>query len=123
LKDETRISAEGDTDVSYHSLLDGRVKIDRTRADGGQSVLSFIAPGELYGTVAALLDQPYPADGIAVVDSVELGWPVATMRELMRRFPEIGVRATASAGHRLFELQSRIGELTADRVEDRKSVV
>ncbi len=115
----TRIFAQGDPGVSCHSLLKGRVKIVQTRADGGQSVLRFIAPGEMYGTVAALMDQPFPADAIAVVDSVELGWPVATMRELMRRFPEIGVRATASAGHRLFELQSRIGELTADRVEQR----
>ncbi len=114
-----RAFAQGDAGVTCHSLLHGRVKVVKSRPDGGQSVLRFIGPGDMYGTVAALMDQPFPADAVAVVDSVEVVWTVGAMRSLMQRFPDIALRATASAGTRLIELQQRLGELTADRVERR----
>ena len=89
------------------------------RPDGSQSVLRFIGPGEMYGTVAALMDQTFPADALAVTESVEIRWTVSAFRDLMRRHPEIGVRSTASAGQRLFDLQSRVGALSTERVEQR----
>ncbi|MCE3288466.1 MAG: transcriptional regulator, Crp/Fnr family [Caulobacter sp.] len=110
---------QGDAGESCHSLLQGRVKVIKTRPDGAQSVLRFIGPGEMYGTVAALMGQPFPADAVAVVDSVEIVWSVKVMRQLMQRFPAIAMGSVAAAGERLFELQIRVGELTADRVERR----
>lgn len=114
-----RIFAQGDPGLTCHSLLRGRVKIVQALPDGTQSVLRFIGPGEMYGTVAALMDQPFPADAIAVTDSVEIRWSVPAFRDLMRRHPEIGVRSTASAGTRLFDLQNRVSELATERVERR----
>lgn len=115
----TQAFAQGDPGVSCHSLLHGRVKIVQTRPDGSQHVIRFIGPGEMFGTVAALMDRPFPADAIAVVESLEVYWTVEILRELMRRFPDISLRATKGAGERLMELQSRIGELSAERVEQR----
>lgn len=115
----TRVFAQGDPGISGHSLLEGRIKIVQTRVDGGQSVLRFIGPGEMYGTVAALMNRPFPADAIAVLDSVEIWWTISALRQLIRRHPEIGLRSTAAAGVRLMDLQSRMGELTAERVEQR----
>ena len=94
----TRIFAQGDPGVSGHSLLEGRVKIVQTRPDGGQSVLRFIGPGEMYGTVAALMNQAFPADAVAVVASVEIWWTIPALRQLIRQYPEIGLRSTAAAG-------------------------
>jgi CRP/FNR family transcriptional regulator, nitrogen oxide reductase regulator len=113
------IFSQGDPGVTCHTLLEGRVKIVQTRADGGQSVIRFIGPGEMYGTVAALMDKPFPADAVAMVDSLEIRWPIAVMRQLMARFPQVAIRSTASAGSRLFELQNRVGELSGEKVEQR----
>lgn len=113
------IFAQGDAGLTCHTLLEGRVKIVQTRPDGAQSVIRYIGPGEMYGTVAALMDRPFPADAVAVVDSLEIYWTVAAMRQLMGRFPEIALRSTASAGVRLMELQDRVGELSNERVEQR----
>jgi CRP-like cAMP-binding protein len=113
------VFAQGDPGETCHTLLEGRVKIVQTRPDGGQSVIRFIGPGEMFGTVAALMDKPFPADAVAVVDSLEIYWPVKVMRQLMTRFPQVAIRSAASAGHRLFELQSRVGELSGERVEQR----
>lgn len=113
------IFAQGEPGATCHTLLSGRVKIVQTRPDGNQSVIRFIGPGEMYGTVAALMDKPFPADAVAVLESTEITWSVATMRQLMTRFPQVAMRSAASAGTRLFELQNRVGELSGERVEQR----
>ena len=111
--------SQGEPGLSCHSLLDGRVKIVQARPDGAQSVIRFIGPGEMYGTVAALMERPFPADAVAVVDSLEIYWPLSVMRELMSRYPDIAMGSAAAAGQRLFELQDRVGDLAGERVERR----
>lgn len=113
------VFSQGDPGVTCHTLLDGRVKIVQARPDGGQSVIRFIGPGEMFGTVAAMMGKPFPADAVAVVDSVEIYWTVAAMRQLMARYPEVAMGSAASAGHRLFELQDRVGEMAGEKVEQR----
>ncbi|MET3665516.1 Crp/Fnr family transcriptional regulator [Caulobacter sp. 1776] len=113
------VFSQGDPGITCHTLLQGRVKIVQARPDGSQSVIRFIGPGEMYGTVAALMDKPFPADAVAVVDSLEVYWSVGTMRQLMARYPEIAMRSAASAGTRLFELQDRVGEMAGEKVEQR----
>ena len=115
----TTIFSQGDPGSTCHTLVEGRLKILQTRPDGGRSLIRCIGPGEMFGTVAALMDRPFPADAIAVVDSLEVSWTVATMRELMRRHPLLALQSTVSAGGRLLELQGRLGELAGDRVEQR----
>ena len=113
------IFSQGDPGGTCHNLIEGRVKILQTNPDGSQAVLRFIGPGEAFGTVAALMGKPFPADAVAVVDSVEAVWPVQTFRELIRRSPELGLSAGATAGSRLMDLQQRMRELTGERVEQR----
>ena len=113
------VFSQGDPGSTCHTLLEGRIKIVQARPEGSQSVIRFIGPGEMYGTVAALMGKPFPADAVAVVDSVEIYWTVAAMRQLMARYPEIAMGSAASAGHRLFELQDRVGEMAGEKVEQR----
>ena len=113
----TVIFAQGDAGLTCHSLLEGRIKIVKTRPDGGQSVLRFIGPGEMYGTVAAMMNKPFPADAVAVVDSVEIVWTVAAMRRLMREWPEIGINATASGWRDTAHRQPHLGRLGSTRCD------
>lgn len=113
------IFSQGDPGETCHTLIEGRVKIIQGRPDGGRSVIRFIGPGEMFGTVAALMGRPFPADAVAVVECVEVYWTVGAMRRLMMENPQIALGSAESAGRRLLELQSRIGELTGERVEQR----
>ncbi len=119
LPKDTRVFSQGDPAVTCHVLIDGRVKISQSTPDGGQMVLHFIGPGQMYGTVAALVGIPLPADATAVVDSVEIYWSLAAMHEVMQRCPRVALNSNAITGGRLIDLQTRIREMTSERVERR----
>lgn len=112
-----RAFVQGDPGLTCHILLHGRIKIIQTRPDGGQHLIRFIGPGEMYGTIAALMGQAFPADALAITDSVEVCWTVQAMRELMARHPEIALKATAGAGARLMEVNARLSEIAVKRAE------
>ncbi|HYC02581.1 MAG TPA: Crp/Fnr family transcriptional regulator [Azospirillaceae bacterium] len=114
-----QIFAQGQTCDTCHALIDGRVKIQQTGADGGQAVLRFIGPGDMFGTLAMFMQGGYPADAVAVLDCVEITWSVETMNRLMRRHPDIAMNALRLLGERLQEMQVRVRELSTARVERR----
>ncbi|MCC7272258.1 MAG: Crp/Fnr family transcriptional regulator [Alphaproteobacteria bacterium] len=119
LAEGSTIFIQGDPGTTCHLLLSGRVKIQQTGADGRQSVIRFIGPEEMYGTLAMFLKGGYPGDAVAVTDGVEIVWSAQAMRALMHRHPQIAQNALAMLGDRLQDLQSRVGELSTQRVESR----
>ncbi|HYE51094.1 MAG TPA: Crp/Fnr family transcriptional regulator [Azospirillaceae bacterium] len=114
-----QIFAQGDPCHTCHALIDGRVKIQQTGPDGGQAVMRFVGPGEMFGTLAMFMSGGYPADAVAVVDSVEIFWSAETMQGLMRRHPDIALNSLTMLGARLQEMQVRVRELSTARVERR----
>lgn len=114
-----RAFAQGDPCDTCHLLLHGRVKLVQVRNDGSASFFRYIGPGETFGTVVALSGATFPWEAAAVVDCVQVVWSTATMRELMARHPIIALRCIAAAGAWVVELQTRVGELCGERVEQR----
>ncbi len=119
LAKDTRVFSQGDPAATCHVLIDGRIKLSQSTSEGGQVVLRFIGPGEMYGTVAALMGIPMPADATAVVDSVEIYWSLAAMKDLITRHPQVALNSSAITGGRLIDLQTRVRELASERVERR----
>lgn len=109
---------QGDSASTCHALIDGRIKIQHTTLEGQQMVVQFVGPGEMYGTLAMFL-LGYPGDAVAVTDSVDLVWSVDTMKELMLAYPQIAMNTMAMLGDRLEDLQTRVRQLSTQRVERR----
>lgn len=109
---------QGDIATTCHALIDGRIKIQQASPDGQQVVVQFVGPGEMYGTLAMFLSG-YPGDALAVTDSVELVWSVDTMKALMLAHPLIAMNTLAMLGDRLEDLQTRVRQLSTQRVERR----
>lgn len=107
----TRIFRQGDGPVRAHVVIEGGVRILQTGGDGAQAVMRLIAPGEMFGTVALFTDGRYPADAIALVDTLEASWSEHELVELIHRYPTIGVNALRIVGKRLQEVQNRVREL------------
>jgi len=114
-----RLFDQGEPVERAHVLLSGAVRIAQAGADGGEVVIRFIGPGEIFGSVAIFTDHCYPADGVAMIDSTEASWAHAELLGLIERYPRIAVNLVAIVGRRLAEMQNRVREMATQRVECR----
>ena len=114
-----RLFDQGEPVERAHVLLSGAVRIAQAGADGGEVVIRFIGPGEVFGSVAIFTDHCYPADGVAMVDSIEASWAHAELLGLIERHPRIAVNLVAIVGRRLAQLQNRVREMATQRAECR----
>lgn len=116
---DTRIFNQGDAPVRAHALIEGSVRIAQSGSDGGQIVVRFIGPGEMFGTVALFTDRRYPADADTLTDAIEVSWSEADLLKLMGRHPQIAINALKIVGRRIQETQNRLRELSTQPVERR----
>ncbi len=116
---ETRVFHQGDDGVRAHVLIEGGVRVSQAGRDGAQIVMRFIGPGETFGTVALFTGGRYPAEAVAVADSLEASWSEAELFELMGRHPQITINVIRIVGKRLQETQNRVRELSTQRAERR----
>ena len=120
LPKDTVLFEQGDAARSLHLVLQGRVKVVQTAADGQQMVLRFVGPNELAGVLALLgPGQTYPATVAAVLDCVLLSWNPAALEVLLRRFPQVALNAMRALSGRTQEAHDRLREASAERVERR----
>ena len=101
------------------ALAAGSLRIVQTGSDGGQTIVRFIRPGEMFGTLPLFTDHRCPADAIAAEASTVLTWSERSLLELMTRHPPIAHNVIQVLGTRMAQLQERLRELTTQRVEQR----
>ena len=56
----------------FFVLLDGRLRVTRINADGQQTIVRMVNPGDLFGIAQALRRNDYPGTATAVMDSTAL---------------------------------------------------
>jgi CRP-like cAMP-binding protein len=110
---------QGAAAEAFFVLLDGRLKAIQTTAEGQQVVVRFVNPGELFGIAAAIGRTDYPATAIAAAESVELAWDQSYWPALVARHPGVASNTLRTVGGRLQEQQTRVRELSTQRVERR----
>jgi CRP-like cAMP-binding protein len=119
LPPEIVIFRQGDEGVRAHALIKGGVRIAQSGSDGGQIVMRFIGPGEMFGVVALFTDGRYPAEATTLSETLEASWSEAELHDLMNRFPAIAINVIRTIGRRLQEVQDRVRELATQRAEQR----
>ncbi|HEV2271201.1 MAG TPA: Crp/Fnr family transcriptional regulator [Steroidobacteraceae bacterium] len=119
LPKDMRIFSQGDDGVRAHVVIAGGVRISQAGSDGAEVVIRFIGPGEMFGTVSLFTDGRYPADAVAVVDTIEVSWSEAELLALIDSHAQIGINVIRIIGKRLQEAQERVRELATQRAERR----
>ena len=117
-KDATVFEQGGVVDRAY-ALATGSVRIVQSGSDGGQALVRFIGPGEMFGTVPLFTDHRFPADAITAEASTILTWSERDLLDLLDRYPVIHRNVIRVLGVRMAQLQERVRELTTQRVEQR----
>mgnify|MGYP005811245579 CR=1 FL=1 len=116
---EQCLFAQGDVALHAHALLEGGVRITQAGSDGGQAIMRLIAPGEMFGTVALFTNGRYPAEAVALGDTLVASWRRDQLEALMARYPPIAHNVIRIIGTRLQEAQNRLRELATQRCEHR----
>lgn len=116
---DTIIFEQGEQVDRAYALGMGSVRIVQTGSDGGQAIVRFIGPGEMFGTLPLFTDHRFPADAIAVEASTVLSWSEPDLLALMSRYPAIALNVIGVLGARMAQLQERVRELTTQRAEQR----
>jgi CRP-like cAMP-binding protein len=110
---------QGEAAVALYVLALGQARLTQTTAEGHQTLLRFLGPGEMLGAIAVLGQEMYPATAEAVVDCQALAWDAETMARLMERYPQLALNALYLLAVQIRELQERYQALTSERVERR----
>ena len=104
---------------AIYVLVRGKLKLTRLHPDGQEVIVRIIGPGDVFGAVAALGDTVYPVSAVAVQAGEALAWDGQAMGRLLVEYPGVALNAMRILVARVHELQDRLSELVAERVEQR----
>ena len=110
------------SDVSVVPLVElGRVRVERTGADGRRLTLYEVMPGEscVLALSSALRDQPYPADAVAAAGTEILAIPAEALARLFDDEPGLRRFVLDLFAARLFDLMHLVREVRFERLEVR----
>lgn len=110
---------QGKPATHVYVAVSGRVKLHALHPDGRAVIHRAVGPGEVFGGVALLGEQAYPASAEAWEDCVALAWTGEQLRELALRYPQVALNLVRMLADRVRELQAKVEELVAERVERR----
>jgi CRP/FNR family cyclic AMP-dependent transcriptional regulator len=108
---------------SVYLLESGRVRIYRLSAEGTEATFGFIAPGEVFGELAAFGD--YRRDSFAAAQIASFVWkiPAELFREWVRTRPRLVIELTRQIGERMKRVESRVESLVFRNVRSRLALV
>ena len=126
----TTIMAAGDATDSLYIVLSGRLKVMMSDADGKEVILSILGPGEFFGEMGLIDDEPRSATVITIepcellainkrdfkkclAENFEMA--MAVMRGLVRRLREADRKIGSLA---LLDVYGRVARLLLDMAEN-----
>ena len=110
---------EGGPPENFYLLTKGRVKVVKHGSQGRETVVAFFGPGEVFGEVAIFENKPYPASSLAVEDVEVMVVSSQVFHNFIQRHPDVAMIIIGMLSARLREAQSRLHDLSGERVEQR----
>lgn len=92
-------------------LTKGRIKLYNVTAEGKETVLAFIEPGELFGELSLLTPGQREEFAEAMTASTIVMIPGDVIRELMQRYPDVILYVTRLMGLRRQRIERRLKSL------------
>lgn len=110
---------EGDRGDSVYVILDGKVKLGRTSADGRENLLSVMGPGEMFGELSVFDPGPRLSSASAIADSTLISLGHQALTDFLSEHPEVAMQLLAGMAHRLRRTNEGISDLVFTDVPGR----
>ena len=104
--------SEGEPCKGLHVIMRGQVRIVKTSASGREQVLAVNTAGESVAELPVFDDGPYPATGVAIMETEIAFISRKDFRDYCLSHPEVALKVLAFVGARLRRLVGIIEELS-----------
>jgi CRP/FNR family cyclic AMP-dependent transcriptional regulator len=111
VRKKQNVWSPGDQADRVYFLKSGIVKIGRVSDQGRELTLSFHMKGDMFGEVAAFSPGAHETVAEAYEDLQLLSLSTREFLDVMRRWPEVGMRVTSLVFDRRQRLENRVGAL------------
>jgi CRP-like cAMP-binding protein len=102
---------EGDPGDSLHVVMEGRVKITRESAEGGEAIVVILSPGDSFGELVLLDGAPRSATATAMDATETLTMSRATFAELVDGASPFRWQALTGVARRIRRLTDQLAEV------------
>jgi CRP/FNR family transcriptional regulator, cyclic AMP receptor protein len=102
---------EDDPGDALYVIAQGQVKVVLIGEDGREVILSVMGPGEFFGEMALIDDEPRSAHVIAMEDSGLLVIRREDFQDLLKQTPGIGLVLLRELSRRLRRVDEKVGSL------------
>jgi CRP/FNR family transcriptional regulator len=114
---------EGDASDTCYVIRAGHARAVLEHPDGRSITLAQFGPGEIFGELAMLGEEPRSATVESIEETEAIAILGPDMRRLLRDHPEISIRLIASLGRRLREANDRLSRQSFQTVQSRVASV
>ncbi|KUG51840.1 Crp/Fnr family transcriptional regulator [Serinicoccus chungangensis] len=110
---------EGDPGDSLHVITKGKVKLARASADGRESLLAVLGPGEMFGELSLFDPGPRLTTAYVVSDTEFISLGNDALRAFLGHHPEVAMQMLAGLAHRLRKTNEGLSDLVFTDVPGR----
>jgi len=110
---------DGDLATGFYLLFDGKIRIYKSNPDGKEYTIHIINPGQIFAEVAIFEGKHFPANSMAIVDSVVGYFPKDRFLDLIQKHPRISLKIIGSLSRFLREYNQMVEELALKEVSAR----
>jgi CRP/FNR family transcriptional regulator len=107
-----RLFDEGNAGDALYVVLDGKIKLTRTSADGRENLISLMGPGEMFGELSLFDPRPRTMSASAVTDVRLAALAHEGLRAWLTGRPDVAMHLLAALARRL----RRTNEVMSDLV-------
>lgn len=104
--------AEGDEGDRLYVVVDGKVKLTRSAADGRENLLAVVGPGEMFGELSLFDPRPRTASAVAITDTVLAELCNDKLRQWLQGRPQVAEKLLQALAQRV----RRSNDILADLV-------
>ena len=110
---------EGQFVDAFYILAFGKVKLFRLSPTGDENIIHIQSDGELIAEAAIFDDERYPANSVAIEESLLVKVPAEQFKAMLKNNPELCFKIMSSYAKRLRLLTKKIQDLTANDIKGR----
>jgi len=107
----TTIMAGGDATDSLYIVLSGRLKVMMSASDGKEVILSILGPGEFFGEMGLIDDEPRSASVVTIEPCELLAIAKRDVKECLLENTDMAMAVRRGLVRRLREADRKIGSL------------